>query len=409
MSLIKHSGWNIVGMVIPTIIAIPILGIMARKMGVENFGLFTLLFSLIGYASIFDIGISRAVTRMIALCRDDKDISNEIMSTSSWSIITFGIIGALVLFFLSVQITEWLNVTDNYYIDTVLSIKIMAFSIPLFLLTQIWLGYLEGLESFAIINKQKIFTSSLMSILPLIGLYIHNSLSSAIIGLLIARFFTCIIVFFITKKNNVALFKTFNFNILKKLLSFGGWLTASNIISPVMVYFDRFILSNISGADVVAKYTAPSDLVNRLGVIPGSIAKALFPKLTLNNDSYKQGLFLLGISAFIMILPLFIFANDILTIWLGKEYSGLPATILQILLVGFFFNSLAQAPFASIQAKGYSKITAYVHLIEVVPYLVILYLLINLLGVTGVAVAWSIRVTVDFLILSAISKKMGLS
>lgn len=409
MSLIKHSGWNMVGMVVPTIIAIPILGIMARKMGVESFGLFTLLFSLIGYASIFDIGISRAVTRMIALYRNDKNVSNEIMSTSSWSIIALSIISALILFFLSAQITKWLNVTDNYYSDTILSIRIMAFSIPLFLLTQIWLGYLEGLESFAIINKQKVFTSSLMSILPLIGLYIHNSLSSAVIGLLIARFFTCIIVFFITKKNNVALFKTFNFNILKKLLSFGGWLTASNIISPIMVYFDRFILSNISGADVVAKYTAPSDLVNRLGIIPGSIAKALFPKLTLNNDSYKQGLFLLGISAFIMILPLFIFANDILTIWLGKEYSGLPATILQILLVGFFFNSLAQAPFASIQAKGYSKITAYVHLVEVVPYLVILYLLINLLGVTGVAVAWSVRVTVDFFILSAISKKMGLS
>ena len=409
MSLIKHSGWNIVGMVIPTIIAVPILGIMARKMGVENFGLFTLLFSLIGYASIFDIGISRAVTRMIALYRDDKNISNEIMSTSSWSIMAFSIIGALVLFILSEQITNWLNVTDNYYADTSFSIKIMAFSIPLFLLTQIWLGYLEGLELFAIINKQKVFTSSLMSILPLIGLYIHNSLSSAVIGLLVARLLTCIVVFIITKKTNIYLFTSFKFDILKKLLAFGSWLTASNIISPIMVYFDRFILSNISGADVVAKYTAPSDLVSRLGIIPGSIAKALFPKLTLNNDSYKQGLFLLGISAFIMILPLFIFANDILTIWLGKEYSGLPATVLQILLIGFFFNSLAQAPFAAIQAKGLSKITAYVHLVEVVPYLVILYLLINLLGVTGVAVAWSIRVTVDFFILSAISKKMGLS
>lgn len=406
MSLIKHSGWNIVGMVIPTIIAVPILGIMARKMGVENFGLFTLLFSLIGYASIFDIGISRAVTRMIALYRDDKKISNEIMSTSSWSIMAFSIIGALVLFILSEQITNWLNVTDNYYANTAFSIKIMAFSIPLFLLTQIWLGYLEGLESFAIINKQKVFTSSLISILPLIGLYIHNSLSSAVIGLLIARFFTCIIVFFITKKNNVALFKTFNFNMLKKLLSFGGWLTASNIISPIMVYFDRFILSNISGADVVAKYTAPSDLVSRLGIIPGSIAKALFPKLTLNNDSYKQGLFLLGISAFIIILPLFIFANDILTIWLGKEYSGLPATVLQILLIGFFFNSLAQAPFASIQAKGYSKITAYIHIAEIIPYLIVLYILIDLLGIIGASLAWSLRMVIDFIILVIFQQKV---
>lgn len=406
MSLIKHSSWNIVGMVIPTLIAIPVLGIMARKMGPEGFGLFTLLFSLVGYASIFDVGLSRAVTRFIAFNRNDKNVSNEIIGTSSWCIVVFSILGTALLFTLSSQITQWLNVTSTYYADTVISIKIIALSIPLFLLTQVWLGYLEGIESFAIINKQKIFTSSLMSILPLIGLYIHNTLSAAIIGLLLARLFTCIIVFFITKNSGVSLFSFFNFNIFKKLLSFGGWLTVSNIISPIMVYFDRFILSNISGADVVAKYTAPSDMVSRLGIIPGSIAKALFPKLTLNDDSYKHGVLLLGISSLIMILPLFIFANDILTLWLGEQYSGEPAIVLQILLIGFFFNSLAQAPFAAIQAKGFSKITAYIHILEIIPYLIILYILINLFGVIGVAIAWSARVFCDFIILKLIYKKI---
>ena len=399
MSLIKHSSWNIIGAVIPTLIAVPTLGIMARKMGVENFGLFTLLFALVGYASIFDVGISRAVTRMISIHKNDKKLSNNILSTSSWSIFIFSLIGMLLLFQLSPNITQWLNVSERLYDDTVYSIKIMSFSIPIFLLTQVWLGYLEGLELFAIINKQRIFTSSLMSILPLISLYIDDTLSSAIFGLLIARLITLITVYLITIRNSTFLFKNFDVNILKNLLTFGGWLTASNIISPIMVYFDRFILSNISGASVVAQYTAPSDLVGRLGVIPASIAKALFPKLTLNNDSYKQGVILLGISSIITIIPLFIFANELLTIWLGNQYTGLPATVLQILLVGFFFNAIAQAPFAAIQAKGAAKTTAYVHLLEVIPYLAILYVFINFWGVIGVALAWTLRVIVDSLIL----------
>lgn len=406
MSLIKHSGWNIFGAIIPSIIAIPTMGIMARKMGIESFGLFTLLFALVGYASIFDVGISRAVTRMIAIERGNKHKIISIMGTSSWAILSFSLCGMIILFLLSEHITVWLQVSDKNYQDTLLSLRIMAFSIPLFLLTQVWLGYLEGLEKFSVINIQKIFTSSILAILPLTFLFINNNLSYAIIGLVIARLLTCLIVFIITKRYIQSLFSSFNLSILKELLSFGGWLTASNIISPLMVYFDRFILSNISGADTVAQYTAPSDLVNRLSIFPAGIAKALFPKLSRESDAYTQGLILLAITSLIVIIPFFIFSEWILVTWLGSEYAGTPATVLQILLIGFFFNSLAQAPFAAIQAKGYAKITAYVHMSELIPYLISLVILIHYFGLIGIAIAWTLRVTIDFLILFCIKKRL---
>nr|WP_308437819.1 oligosaccharide flippase family protein [Acinetobacter seifertii] len=73
MSLIRNSVYNIAGFAIPTLIAIPTLGILARQLGVEKFGLFTLAFAIVGYASIFDGGITRAVIREIAIFRDKKE------------------------------------------------------------------------------------------------------------------------------------------------------------------------------------------------------------------------------------------------------------------------------------------------------------------------------------------------
>lgn len=399
MSLIKHSSWNIIGYLIPSLIAIPAMGIMARKLGIESFGLFTLLFALVGYASIFDVGISRAVTRMIAIHQDDVDECISICGTATWFILLFASFGASLLYLLSTNIATWLNVSVNLYDDTVLSLKIMSLSVPLFLLTQIWLGILEGLEKFPIINMQRIITSSAIALFPLMFIYIENQLSYAVLGLLCARFFTCITIWLITKKYISHIFANIKKATLYKMLKFGGWLTISNIISPIMVYFDRFILANISGAHAVAQYTAPSDLVSRLGIFPGSIAKALFPKLSRSDDSYRQGIMLLASVSIFAIIPLFILAEWILVLWLGPEYTGTPATVLRILLVGFFFNALAQAPFAAIQAKGYAKITAYIHLIELLPYLLLLTALIHFLGVIGVAIAWSIRVTIDFVIL----------
>ncbi|MCV5410012.1 flippase, partial [Escherichia coli] len=50
MSLIKNSFLNIVGYVVPTLVAIPALGYLARSLGAERFGIFTLAMALVVYA-----------------------------------------------------------------------------------------------------------------------------------------------------------------------------------------------------------------------------------------------------------------------------------------------------------------------------------------------------------------------
>ena len=71
----------------------------------------------------------------------------------------------------------------------------------------------------------------------------------------------------------------------------------------------------------------------------------------------------------------------------------------QILILGLVFNSVAQVPFASIQASGNSKATALLHLIECLPYIVLLWWLITHYGIIGAAWAWTIRMLIDMILL----------
>ncbi|HFR6317347.1 TPA: polysaccharide biosynthesis C-terminal domain-containing protein, partial [Shigella flexneri] len=91
--------------------------------------------------------------------------------------------------------------------------------------------------------------------------------------------------------------------------------------------------------------------------------------------------------------------------WMGPTYHGTPGIVLKILAIGFFFNCIAQIPFVSVQASGRSKITAIIHLLEVIPYLCILYIFIYHWGIVGAAIAWSVRTSLDFLILLLIDTK----
>ncbi|HFP1014672.1 TPA: O4 family O-antigen flippase, partial [Escherichia coli] len=105
------------GFAVPTLVAVPALGILARLLGPENFGLFTLAFALIGYASIFDAGISRAVIREISLYRESEKEQIQIISTASVIVLFLGVVAALLLYFSSNKVVELLNVS-SVYIET---------------------------------------------------------------------------------------------------------------------------------------------------------------------------------------------------------------------------------------------------------------------------------------------------
>lgn len=403
--------WNVFGSVIPSLIAIPAMGMMARLLGVEKFGLFTLAFAIIGYASIFDAGLTRAVVRSVSINRGDNFKIRQILGTSTWTVIFIGLLGTCILWFNSSLLANVLNISSSNFNDAVLSFKWLSTSIMPFLLGSIWFSHLEGNELFRELNILKTISSSFLALSPLVAVLVEKSLTAAVIGLVIGRIFFALLAFRAYQKKIKTRLFCYDWGVFKDLIAFGGWITVSNIISPIMAYFDRFILSNIVGANSVAFYTAPAEAIARLAIVPNAVSRAIYPKLSqrLSNSRFDEKLSFWGLlcACLFIALPLFIFTDDILLIWLGKEYLGVASIVFKILLIGFVFNSIARIPYTTIQARGYSRVTAIIHLVELLPYLALLYLLIKYYALVGAAMAWSIRVFIDFIILQYYSFKTG--
>ena len=92
-----------------------------------------------------------------------------------------------------------------------------------------------------------------------------------------------------------------------------------------------------------------------------------------------------------------------LDLWLGKDYAQQSTRVLQWLAIGVFINSLARLPFALIQGIGRPDLTAKLHMIELPFYLLLFWIMIGAYGIEGVAIAWSIRIMVDTIILFGMS------
>ena len=177
-----------------------------------------------------------------------------------------------------------------------------------------------------------------------------------------------------------------------------------------MGYVDRFILSNLLGAARVAFYAAPAEVVARMAVIPGAVSRTIFPMFSRQQSTSggtartaSRGLLLICTA---VAIPIFIGAEWLLDLWLGPPYGQESATLLRILLVGFVFNAVSQVPYSRIQALGHPRVTATLHLTELLPYPAIPALLVREYGLIGAAIPSTVRMLADFLALRVLARRL---
>jgi O-antigen/teichoic acid export membrane protein len=197
----------------------------------------------------------------------------------------------------------------------------------------------------------------------------------------------------------------------RPMLGFGGWMTVTNVVSPMMVYMDRFFIGSTLGLAAVAYYVTPYEIITRLLVIPGALVGVLFPMFSASlagdraqvTELFGRSVRWLFLVLFPAVLLTTVFASDGLRIWLSEEFSLNGTAVLQWLAAGVLINSLAFIPFAFVQGAGRPDLTAKLHLVELPFYLLVLWLFMHRWGLPGAAAAWTLRAGFDAVLLFVIS------
>jgi O-antigen/teichoic acid export membrane protein len=407
-----------VGIVVSTLFTIPSLAVYSRYLGVERLGLLTLTFSIVGYASSFDLGLSRALIRQVSINVNDKGAVKEFMGTTAIFVAILSLAVGIVTWAASGWLTSYLNVSSANSVDSTNSFHWLSLSIPPYLLSLVAAAYYEGIEDFRTLSIIRIITGGFNAITGVACVLWVPTLSAVVAALCVSRWMLCIAVFAMYRRDvNAAdeivrpAMLTFNSRALRTSLTYGGWLTITNIITPVMGFFDRFVLSHLAGAQVVAFYTVPSEVINRLLLIPGAISRTLFPRLSKRQHTAtadrRMGMMLTLAATLLTIIPIIVYAREILRVWMGPAYVGEPVTVLRILLIGFFFLSIAFGPFTDLQARGHSRATAFIHMGQVIPYLAALTFMTYYYGILGTALAWTARAIVDYFLMQYYSRRLS--
>lgn len=209
----------------------------------------------------------------------------------------------------------------------------------------------------------------------------------------------------------------FDASTVRPLLAFGGWMTVSNIVGPLMVYADRFLIGGLLSATAVGYYSTPYEIVTRLWIVSGALTGVLFPivaaRLAGNRDTVRDVYRQATRCVFALLLPavamLYLFAWEGLAWWLGSDFAQQGAPVARILLIGVFVNALGQVAITVLHGAGRADWAAKLHLLELPFYLVALVFAAGRYGIEGVALVWMLRVLFDMIVMSVLSERLLLA
>ena len=285
MSLKRNAIWNLAGMGLPLLLGVVAIPYLYHHLGTEKIGILTLVWALIGYFSLFDFGLGRALTQQVSVARanDQASALPGLIKIGLLFTASTGLLGGIVMAIVSGRLgTTWLNVSAAMQQAAVAALLIAAVGIPMTTVTTGLRGVLEAYEEFASVNLLRIALGMSNFGLPMLSvLWFGPSLQWVIASLVGAR---CVLLIahlmLINRKLPRGWYRTpLNIAQCRQLFSFGAWITVSNIIGPLMVTADRFIISAVLGASLVAYYSVPSDMLLRVLILPVALTAALFPRL----------------------------------------------------------------------------------------------------------------------------------
>lgn len=408
---ISYVAWNLGGLALPLCVAAITIPHLISTLGQERFGLLALAWGLIGYAGAMDLGLGRALTQMVArLIGEGKNsaIADTMTTAGSITLIT-GIVGGALISILSISNTsKWMQTNNISQEEINLTILIISAAIPTQAISATYRGLNEAFLNFRGINLLR----ASLGILNFAGPYATSHFTTAlpwlISTLVVSRFLAFIayrqLAFKCLQQNSVTPIRgKYSQKIAKDLLSFGGWVTVSSIVSPILVQADRFVIASTISAAAVAAYVLPYEVATQNLIFVTAITAVVYPSLSrLIQDKSKEwkSYFYEWLTKTTLIMSIIcggaaLIIPWLLPLWIKNNLQPESVRIGQILCLGVFFNSIGSIFYALLHAQGRAKTTAILHLIELPLFIMALFALINQMGVVGAAWAWVLRMLFD--------------
>lgn len=260
--------------------------ILTAKLGQSEYGLYSLVTSIISYLTILDFGFGNAIIIYTARYRvnNEKEKQEKLHGMFFLIYLIIGIIAGIIGAFI------WLN-ADNLFANSMSTEEIGRAKILLGILTfnlivtfplSVFSSIITAYEKFVfakILNLARIILNPIIMIILLnIG---YKSVALVILTTVLNITTLILNYLYCKKKLKIKLkFGKLDFSLLKEIMAYSVWVFLNSIMDKINWALDQFILGIYAGTVAVAVYSVAGNLNQMYMNFSTAVSGVLLPKVT---------------------------------------------------------------------------------------------------------------------------------
>ena len=401
---IKNVSWGLVSYVYSVVIVIVTTPIIIKSIGIEAYGLWLLLQSLVGYYGFVDMGLRASLTQVLTRSIADQKFDEVISFIGSSVPIMFrlGLIVVALSTVIALVLPYFVLMSPDLSGKLWLILLIQALIVMINLVTQPFNGVTVGFQRYDIAEFLGILVRTLWAISIAVALSISgNILTFAIVSLSIALIDSFVRIqrafFLLPLLRNLKL--TIRKEDVRYLRGRGIWNFLIQVGRQILMMTNPLIVGVLFSATAVAPFALASSLIEYGAKLIYQPSRMLFPTLVHIKASergkdlklffFESARLLTSISVGYGISA-FIWCDIFFKVWLGESTQNASVfddapMIVAVLSVRFVLATFLETAVQLLLANEELRFLAIITLSEAIPSLFFAVLFGYIFGPVGVA------------------------
>ncbi|NUQ57593.1 MAG: flippase [Candidatus Paceibacter sp.] len=395
-----NSIYNLIRRFVTLPIGLILPPITIKYIGVEGYGIWVLIQTLITYTSLMDMGLSPAITKYTAEyeAREDHFKILQIFNTLFVVYVVLCFILFVIVFSCGGLIIDLFIKSTKISKETVFFVLITSSLVFCCnMVFSVYSSFLNGMQRMDITNKIGSISSISNFIFSIVFLYLGGGIKS----LAVASGISCIITstMYIHASKKIAPYLVFNpflfsFKTIKEIWGFSSYGAMGNLVAMIHFQSDKLIISYFLGVNSLAFYDIAHRLVFFIWGLCGSLITPIMPAISHTHAKYgsegsKEVFQTIFKYTTLIACPLFlfvsVFADKLILVWLGTGY-GNAISVLRVLSLAYFLNILSGPGASILTGMGFYKIPFHGGVITAITTILLCPILIIKFGILGSAI-----------------------
>jgi O-antigen/teichoic acid export membrane protein len=420
--LALNTLYNFFGRFTHIIVNIILTPLLLNKLGVEKFGVWSLLFTVAGYFFLIDFGFE-TFTKYTAEYHIRK-MSSEINKIVNTGIALYGallLIVIAILFVFNSSILNLLHIPAKMYEETRTAMFIVVLSLGFSYLFIPFRGVLLGLQRMDIANLMLIISAATTGLgtgfvlkfgYELVGLAYVHLLSTTVI--ILGNIIFCSLLITDLKIHP----KYISREAINIILKYGGKIQISNIAAIINFASDKLMIALFLSTAYITTYELGFRVVYIVIIISQILVSAMMPMVSsmkatndikaLDNMYFRiskyHALIMFALCTFLITC-----APTLLLVWLGNLHPD-SVLVIRLLTVAYLAKTLTDVPIQFVRGLGLPEFEMWLSIARGTTYVLLATILIQIYGFHGLLLtAPLILVTSSSYFLVTIHKKLSLS